>query len=177
MTDIRWKQRFENFNRAFQLLQSAFEGKSLDEFSDLEKEGVIRRFKYTFELAWKTIKDYLLHNGVLLQQITPRSAIKEAFAAKVIEDGQIWIDMLDHRNLMSHSYSQKTFDIVIQAINERYIKTLEGFTTKIRAGNHFLTADEPESLGGGDLGPSPYDLLIAGLGACTSKIIINTKLA
>lgn len=75
-------------------MNEAFE-KDVDEMSDLEKEGVVQRFEYTFELAWKTLKDYLVYSGVVLDQITPRKVIKEAFAAKIIDDGQIWIDMLE----------------------------------------------------------------------------------
>jgi hypothetical protein len=78
--NIRWKQRFENFERAFRLLQEAFE-KAPAQMSDLEKEGVVQRFEYTFELAWKTLKDYLVYSGVVFDQITPRNVIKQAFAA------------------------------------------------------------------------------------------------
>ena len=52
--DIRWKQRFDNFDRAFTLLHSALQSRALDDFSDLEQEGIIQRFEYSFELAWKT---------------------------------------------------------------------------------------------------------------------------
>ncbi|HEY5585015.1 MAG TPA: nucleotidyltransferase substrate binding protein [Ruminiclostridium sp.] len=72
--DIRWKQRFQNFDRAFLLLRSVFEEKDRGEFSQLEQEGIILRFEYTYELAWKTMKDYLLDNGiVILNEITPRN--------------------------------------------------------------------------------------------------------
>ena len=117
--DIRWKQRFDNFERAFTLLKEAFE-KDISEMSDLEKEGVVQRFEYTFELAWKTLKDYLVYSGVVFDQITPRRIIKEAFAARIIEDGQTWIDMLEQRNLMSHTYDKETLDGVIRNITQRY---------------------------------------------------------
>ena len=73
--DVRWKQRFENFERAFKLLQEAFE-RNPDEMSNLEKEGAIQRFEDTFELAWKTLMAYLLYSGVAFDPITPRSVIK-----------------------------------------------------------------------------------------------------
>jgi nucleotidyltransferase substrate binding protein (TIGR01987 family) len=84
MTDIRWQQRFQNFSRAFILLRSAFEDRPLAELSDLEQEGIIQRFKYSYELAWKTMKDYLEENGVIITPVTPRNVIKEAFAAGMI---------------------------------------------------------------------------------------------
>lgn len=129
--DIRWKQRFENFERAFSLLNEAFE-KDIDDMSDLEKEGVVHRFEYTFELAWKTLKDYLIYSGVVLDQITPRKVIKEAFAAKIIDDGQIWIDMLEQRNLMSHTYDSETFEAVFGSISQRYITALEQVFTWLK---------------------------------------------
>jgi len=122
--NIRWKQRFDNFESAFTLLKEAFE-KDIAEMSDLEKEGVVQRFEYTFELAWKTLKDYLIYSGIVFDQITPRRVIKEAFTAKIIKDGQIWIDMLEQRNLMSHTYDKETFDGVIQNITQRYFAALE----------------------------------------------------
>jgi len=121
---VRWRQRLENFERAFQLLQEAFE-KDPARMSDLEKEGVVQRFEYTFELAWKTLKDYLVYNGVVFDQITPRSVIKQAFAARIIEDGQTWIDMLEQRNLMSHTYDSAIFETVFGSISERYVVALE----------------------------------------------------
>lgn len=122
--DIRWKQRFENFERAFRLLQEAFEANPA-ELSDLEKEGVVQRFEYTFELAWKTLKDYLVYSGVAFDQITPRSVIKQAFAAGIIADGQTWIDMLEQRNLMSQTYDSEKFETVFRAISQRYVTALE----------------------------------------------------
>jgi len=128
---VRWKQRFENFERALLLLKEAFE-KDPSEMSDLEKEGVIQRFEYTFELAWKTLKDYLVYSGVVFDQITPRSVIKQAFAAKIIKDGQAWINMLDQRNLMSHTYDKTIFDAVFPAISQYYVAALEQVYTWLK---------------------------------------------
>ena len=123
--DVRWKQRFENFERGFVLLRSALEERTPDQLNQLEQEGVIQRFEYTFELAWKTLKDYLENAGVTLSQITPKSVIKAAFAAKLIDDGQAWIDMLTHRNLMSHTYDCSKFQEVVAALKDRYIAIIE----------------------------------------------------
>lgn len=129
--DVRWKQRFENFERAFLLLKEAF-GQDAGEMSDLEKEGAIQRFEYTFELAWKTLKDYLVYSGVVFDQITPRSVIKQAFAAKIIEDGQTWVDMLEKRNLMSHTYDDESFKIAFNSISRSYLAAIEQVFTWLR---------------------------------------------
>jgi nucleotidyltransferase substrate binding protein (TIGR01987 family) len=118
--DIRWKQRFHNFERAFLLLREAVERKP-EALSMLEKEGVIQRFEYTFELAWKTLKDYLEEGGLVISPVTARQVIKEAFAAKVISAGEVWINMLDHRNLLSHTYDASVFEQAVKAIAEHYL--------------------------------------------------------
>ena len=124
--DVRWKQRFQNFDRAFVLLRSAFDEKKLSDFSQLEQEGIIQRFEYTYELAWKTMMNYLQDNGiVILSEITPRSVIKEAYSAKIIGDGQVWIDMMMHRNLLSHTYDFSKFQEVLKAINDRYLDAID----------------------------------------------------
>jgi len=123
--DIRWHQRFRNFDRAFLLLRSALEEKTLGEFSELEREGLIQRFEYSYELAWKTMRDYLEESGVVVSPVTPREVIKQAFIARIVEDGQVWIDMLLHRNMLSHTYDFEKFKEVLEAVVERYLPALE----------------------------------------------------
>ena len=120
--DVRWKQRFENFDRAFILLRSAIEDNKIEELSQLEQEGVIQRFEYTYELAWKTLKDYLQENGnTILTEITARNVIKEAFLAKIIPDGQVFIEMMLHRNLLAHCYDFQKFKEIIIAVEKYYL--------------------------------------------------------
>ena len=121
--DIRWKQRFRNFDRAFVLLREAMEN-GPSALNQLEKEGVVQRFEYCFELAWKTVKDYLEQGGVVFATVTPRQVLKDAFAAKILPDGQVWIDMLDHRNLLSHTYNLASFEKAVEAIDQRYLVAL-----------------------------------------------------
>lgn len=122
--DIRWKQRFENFKKAFALLREALE-KGPSGLSLLEKEGVIQRFEYSFELAWKTVKDFLEYSGLVITPVTPRQVLKDAFAAKVLTAGQVWINMLDHRNLLSHTYDSVVFEEAVDAIAARYLPAME----------------------------------------------------
>ena len=104
--DIRWKQRFANFERAFLSLRSA--ATELLKPNDLEKEGTIQRFEFTHELAWKVMKDYLEYEGY--KNITgSRSATKEAFNKDLLTDGQEWINMLESRNETIHTYPKKIF--------------------------------------------------------------------
>jgi nucleotidyltransferase substrate binding protein (TIGR01987 family) len=83
-------------------LREVYERK-LDSLSRLEKEGAIQRFEVAFELAWKTIKDYLEESGVVVDPVTPRNVIKEAFTARLLDEADVWIDMMLHRNLLSHT--------------------------------------------------------------------------
>lgn len=121
--DIRWKQRFRNFDRAYVLLRQAME-RGPAALNPLEKEGVIQRFEYCFELAWKTAKDYMEESGFVFATVTPRQVLKDAFAAKILPDGQAWIDMLDHRNLLSHTYDQASFEKAVEAIHARYLAAI-----------------------------------------------------
>jgi nucleotidyltransferase substrate binding protein (TIGR01987 family) len=122
--DIRWKQRFQNFDRGVVLLREALENGPAA-LSALEKEGVIRRFEYTFELAWKTLKDFLEAGGLVISPVLPRQVIKDAFAAKVLADGQAWVDILDHRNLLSRTYDRAVFEKAVDAIAARYLPAME----------------------------------------------------
>lgn len=117
--DIRWKQRFANLSQAHRLLEEALR-KGVDNLNQLEKEGLTQRFEFTFELAWKTLKDYLDDSGVSIAISTPREVIKAAFAANIIDDGVLWQRMLDHRNLLSHTYDEQRFDEAVKAIDREY---------------------------------------------------------
>ena len=122
--DTRWRQRFENFDRALTLLRDAL-ARGPAALNQLEKGGGVQRFEYTLELAWKTLKDYLEESGVVLTAITPRQVIKDAFAARILADGQAWIAMIDHRNLLSHTYDPVNFEEAVVAIHARYLAALQ----------------------------------------------------
>jgi len=122
--DVRWIQRLDNFSRALARLQEALLN-GPESLNQLEKEGAVQRFEYTLELAWKTLKDYLEATGVVLTAGTPRHVIKDAFAAQLMPEGQVWIDMIDHRNLLSHTYDPATFEEAVEAIAARYMPAIE----------------------------------------------------
>ena len=89
--------------------------------TQLEKEGTIQRFEVAIELAWNVVKDYLEANNVVFDVITPRTVLRRAFEAKVVSDGTVWMDALDARNKMSHTYDFKLFEQVLGDIRERYL--------------------------------------------------------
>ena len=128
--DIRWKQRFQNYKKALATLKSAVELAASRELSDLEKQGMIQGFEFTFELAWNVMKDYLEEEGIT-GIIGSKGAIRHAFNRGLIEDGQIWMDMLDDRNLAAHLYDKETADDLAVSIIDNYYWQLNTFADKM----------------------------------------------
>jgi len=122
--DIRWQQRFNNFQRAFLLLREAME-MDRENLSQLEKEGIIQRFEFTFELAWKVLKDRMEYDGIVLDKISPKAVIRQAYATKYINDAETWLKMIGDRNLMSHTYDFAKFEAVIDNIAADYLPMLD----------------------------------------------------
>jgi nucleotidyltransferase substrate binding protein (TIGR01987 family) len=118
--DIRWKQRYDNFDRALDKLAQSL---TADHLSELEKAGVIQYYEFTFELAWKTLKDYMEERGIDAK--FPRDVIKEAFRYELIEDGELWLDMLQKRNLMAHTYDENMAETAFRLIRDRYVNALK----------------------------------------------------
>lgn len=123
MQDIRWQQRFQNFQRAFGLLREAMD-QDLNQLNQLEKEGIIQRFEFTFELAWKVLKDKMEHDGLVIDQISPRAVVRLAYQSKYIDDAEVWLRMIGDRNLMNHIYDSAKFEMVLQAIASDYLPML-----------------------------------------------------
>ena len=121
----RWKYRFDNYQRAFILLREGMEQIAKPGASQLEKEGVVQRFEFTLELAWKTMRDYLESEGEVFDQFTPRTVVRKAFEANVIRDGQVWMDAMDARNKMAHTYDSAEFERIVVQIRRAYLAALE----------------------------------------------------
>lgn len=90
--------------------------------NDLERQGIIKSFEFTFELAWKTLKDYLESQEVAIK--FPREVIKEAFHYEIITSGDIWMDMLEKRNLMAHTYDEEAANTALHLIRTHYAEAL-----------------------------------------------------
>ena len=131
--DIRWKQRFSNYQKALRQLQKFIDK---GELSELEEQGLIKSFEYTYELAWNTIKDFLEFQGHS-DIFGSRDAFRKAFQLGIIEDGAIWMDMIKSRNRTTHTYNEETANEISRTVISVYFdafkelhEKLEGFFNK-----------------------------------------------
>jgi nucleotidyltransferase substrate binding protein (TIGR01987 family) len=120
--DIRWQQRLENLGKALARFQEASVAISKEPGNHLYQIALIGAFQFTFELSWKTLKDYLVYNGVEVS--LPREVIKQGFHHQMIQDGQVWIDMLEDRNLMAHVDQESAAVEAGKRIQARYTPAL-----------------------------------------------------
>ena len=114
--DIRWEQRFSNFRKALSQLKKFIDKGDL---SDLEEQGLIKAFEYTYELAWNTLRDYLEYQGTT-DIVGSRDAFREAFKSGLISNGELWMDMLSSRNKTSHTYNEETAEKIAESIFQTY---------------------------------------------------------
>ncbi len=121
--DIRWEQRFDNFEKAHANLVEMLELLKKDPSSKAYKLANIQAYEMDIELAWKTLKDYLNYLGYKVQ--APREVIKQSFAIEIIEDGEAWLKMLDDRNLTSHVYDEARAQEIVDSIEKKYFFKLD----------------------------------------------------
>ena len=121
-TDVRWKQRFDNLQRALRQLEAAVQAHQALPDNELMVIALIKAYEFCFELSWKTLKDLLAWNGIDAK--LPREVIKQAFTNGLLENGQIWIDMLEHRNQMTHTYDQAKAEAATRLITNSYLAEL-----------------------------------------------------
>ena len=114
--DVRWKQRLQNFKRAFIQLEKAVKTPDLNE---LERQGLIKAFEFTYELAWTTLKDYLIDMGYT-ELMGSKDTFRQAFQLGLISDGEIWMEMVKSRNLTSHAYNQDTAESIEEDVITTY---------------------------------------------------------
>ncbi len=126
MQDIRWVQRLSNYKRARQRLTDAVALAATRDLSDLEKQGLIQAFEFVFELAWNLMKDYFVYQGN--PDITgSRDAIRSAFKAGLIEDGEGWMEMIKSRNQSSHTYNEAVANEICGKILGSYHQLFDRF--------------------------------------------------
>jgi nucleotidyltransferase substrate binding protein (TIGR01987 family) len=118
--DIRWKQRYKHFKQAFSQLEKAVHLALQRPLSELEEQGLIQSFEYTHELAWNVLKDFLEDQG-LKNLYASKDSTREAFKRGLIQNGEVWMDMIQSRNLTSHTYNQKIAREIAEKIIENYV--------------------------------------------------------
>ena len=116
---VRCRQRFSNYEKSLNYLKTTVEKESLN---DIEKAGLIQFFEVTFELAWKVMKDFLTAEGYEVK--SPRASIKTAFEYGLIQDGTLWLEALEKRNLASHTYDDKILEELEELIIHTYFPIL-----------------------------------------------------
>lgn len=121
--DIRWVQRLSNFHKALIQFQEAIALFQARQLSNLEKQGLIQCFEFTHELAWKTLKDFLEEHGTT-DIYGSKDATREAFKLGIIDNGQMWIDMIKSRNQTLHIYDEKTAEEIVQLVVKNYYPLL-----------------------------------------------------
>ncbi len=119
----RLKERTEDYSKALERLKEAI----LQNPTDIIIDGTLQRYEFTFELAWKTMKDYLEYNGIIDSVATPRAIIQSAYQSKIIKNGEMWIQMMLDRNSLSHLYDEEKSRTIYMNIKDKYLKQFEEF--------------------------------------------------
>lgn len=106
---LRWEQRFYNLERAYAVLCRIIERLQNNQHDEVVQMAAVQAFEFTFELAWKTMKDYLESEG-FVNVASPKQVIRTAFQATLIDNAEAWLEMANKRNIVSHTYN----DIVLE---------------------------------------------------------------
>ncbi len=129
--DTRWIQRFENYRRALTRLEAAVELSRQRPPADLEQQGMVHAFEFTHELAWNCLKDFLQSRGTA-DLYGSGDATREAFRNGLIEDGDVWMQMIRDRKQSSHTYNEEVVKEIVAAINADYIHSFLRLQTRLR---------------------------------------------
>jgi nucleotidyltransferase substrate binding protein (TIGR01987 family) len=126
MTNLRWKLRFENFQKALTRLEEAC---AQEEYNNLELAGLVQTYQFTFELCWKTLKDLLTSEGYEVN--SPKETFRKAFEMSLIDDVEHWFNALESRNLLSHIYNESTAKQAEACIKNEFTPMLRKCATSL----------------------------------------------
>jgi len=129
--DIRWIQRFNNYCKALERLSDAVELSQERPLTDLEKQGLIQAFEFTHELAWNVMKDFAAYQGSS-EIHGSRDASREAFKQGLVNDGHVWMKMIESRNKTSHTYDEETAEEIVSDVINSYIVAFVEFKAKMQ---------------------------------------------
>ena len=132
MQDIRWIQRLENYSRAQSRLAAGVALAEERTLSDMEQQGLIQAFEFTYELACNLMRDYLNYQGIV--DITgSRDAIRKSFKNGLIENADVWMDMIISRNKSSHTYNEAVATEISKKIISVYDSCFKEFLQKMNS--------------------------------------------
>lgn len=118
-------EKVESFLKSVQRLQEAIEIYQQQSSNDIIRDGMIYRFKISFEFSWKALKEYLLDQGVANELNFPKQVLKTAYGNQMINDESVWLDMLESRNRTSHIYDDRIAAKIARDISTRFLPVLE----------------------------------------------------
>ena len=118
------EHKYDNFNNAVKSLNEANIAFKKNSDVSIYRDALIKRFEFTFELAWKTLREFLFEQGYEIKVASPKNVIAFAYQEGFLNDEQIWLDMLKARNDTAHDYGDELSQEVAENISNRYCKEL-----------------------------------------------------
>lgn len=116
-------KRFEQVKSDFVNALNALEQSTIEAKSDLEIDGMIQRFEFTYELLWKLLKLYLEQEGIIAK--TPRECFKEAYRLGLLTNEEKSLKMIDDRNMSVHLYDRTSSRDIFQRIKIDYVRIFQ----------------------------------------------------
>lgn len=125
--DIRWKQRFSNFEKAYDVFMRVC---NIKDPSEAEKMGIIQSFEVVFELSWKVLQDYLKARGYDIAG--PKPVLRQAFKDGIVDDGHAWLKALDNRNETVHTYDETKAEEIVSNVKSEYVQVVTALYNKLK---------------------------------------------
>ncbi|MDR2581963.1 MAG: nucleotidyltransferase substrate binding protein [Fibromonadaceae bacterium] len=128
--DIRWVQRFDSYKKALATLERSVEAAKSRDLNELEEQGLIKGFEFTFELSWNLLKDYLESKG-FIDFYGPKDTFRLAFQEGLISDGELWMEIIENKNRSLHTYYIDIARQIISAIMSKYVLKFKELSEKM----------------------------------------------
>lgn len=119
------ENKFDNFKNAVKRLNEANTAYKKDRDNSLYRDSIIKRFEFSFELAWKALREFIFEQGYKLEVASPKNVISFAYCEGFLSDEQIWLDMLKSRNNTAHEYGDDLSREIADTISTRYCKEIQ----------------------------------------------------
>ena len=137
----RWEQKLNSYRKALSRLAEVINVMKVRQLNDFEADGLIQRFEFTFELAWKLMKSYADYQGTDKEIMGSRDAVRWAFENKLIEDSDVWMEMIKRRNDTSHNYDEDTAADVIVRVKDVYFQAFVYFYERMNDLSSYKSAE------------------------------------